>query len=74
MLINSALERAGRVGAFDFVGSSWWILHFKKRHNLVSRKVTGYESRAEADQRDDVEARSISYNLIVQSEDCFLID
>lgn len=39
----------------EFRASSYWIHSFKKRHNIVSRKVTKYTSRAEEARAQQIE-------------------
>lgn len=61
MIRNWGLERADQIGASRFTGSHTWVLKFKKRHDYVGRKVTGYESRAEAAQQDDIAASKLRF-------------
>mgnify|MGYP000933764873 CR=1 FL=1 len=51
MIRRWAINRANEIGARSFFSaSSTWILKFKKRYGIVSRKVTDYKGRAENSQ------------------------
>lgn len=47
MIQRWARQNAASIGLDDFGASSAWLGIFKKRHNIVSRKVTLYTSRPE---------------------------
>lgn len=49
-----ALEKAGHLDDEGFRASDHWVHQFKKRNNIVSRKVTELGNRAMNDQRDQI--------------------
>lgn len=47
-----AARRAEEIEFKPFSASRWWLHHFKRRHSIVSRKVTLYTSKAELNQQE----------------------
>lgn len=59
-----ALEAKEEIGHESFKAGHWWIWHFKKVHNIVSRKITKFVTRST---RTDTEhLRLVSDNFIQQ--------
>ena len=56
MLRNWSRQAAEEAGASSFAASSRWIMGFKKRHDIVSRKVTGWSDSSKNRQLQEIEA------------------
>lgn len=55
MIKRWARQKADELGLADFKASENWLSRFKKRNNLVSRKVTDYASRSYLDNLGKIE-------------------
>ncbi|CAF3853800.1 unnamed protein product [Rotaria sp. Silwood1] len=49
-----AIRRASEMNLMNFVASSFWLLNFKRRHNIISRKVTKFVTKNYVDDREQV--------------------
>lgn len=56
-----AQDAAASINATSFTASNGWLSNFKNRHNLVSRKVTKYISRAEQANEDRIEENLLHF-------------
>lgn len=65
MIQKWARQQAALIGLEDFSASDSWLTKFKRRHGIVSRKVTIYTSRSEQENQqsisDSIKNFSIAY-------------
>jgi hypothetical protein len=54
-LIDAALNAAEELGLTEFKASASWLLRFKKKYRIVSRKVTAYVTSAQLDEREELD-------------------
>lgn len=54
MIQRWALQRAAQINLDDFQASESWLTRFKRRHGIVSRKVTIYTSRSEQEKTTQI--------------------
>lgn len=55
MIRNWGTDWADEIGYDEFVASNFWLHKLKKRHDIVSRAVTHWRSRAERKKQEEIE-------------------
>uniref|UniRef100_A0A914YV56 HTH CENPB-type domain-containing protein n=1 Tax=Panagrolaimus superbus TaxID=310955 RepID=A0A914YV56_9BILA len=60
-LVDAAMSAADSLGMENFKASEFWIRSFKRRHRIVSRKITNFIATKDLAQEESIQDRIVSF-------------